>query len=329
MEKTAGQGIEAPRARSHSLLFQPYQDDSRRDILTTLRAQMQPRQNFTQNDAALRQNFDAAGFRGYLEAQNKTKKTIKDIVNYAKLHAHVLESGDASHLMTLSPRNRHHAMTSLANMAKFQGRYDRWLDIRRRYSLKWSKGDSMKVFERFFDEGLDLDAMIQRVKRMVETLPPYMARVVKFACLVGLRPAEVIESVRLLTCKDPCKLYYNPERQTLEHFRFPDVFLRQTKKAYLSFITLDNLQPIVDLHGFSPTWNHIRLACYKVGVKMEMHLCRKIFASYLSQCGIQSEVIDFLQGRVSTSVFSRHYLTPGAGLKDRILRAVEELARQL
>jgi intergrase/recombinase len=62
---------------------------------------------------------------------------------------------------------------------------------------------------------------------------------------------------------------------------------------------------------------------------MEMHLCRKIFASYLSQRGIQSEVVDFLQGRVSTSVFSRHYLTPNAGLKDRILEAVEGLARQL
>jgi hypothetical protein len=32
---------------------------------------------------------------------------------------------------------------------------------------------------------------------------------------------------------------------------------------------------------------------------------------------------------VSPSVFSRHYLTPSAGLKYRILQAVEELAQQL
>jgi intergrase/recombinase len=60
-----------------------------------------------------------------------------------------------------------------------------------------------------------------------------------------------------------------------------------------------------------------------------MHLCRKIFGSWLSARGIQSEVVDILQGRVSPSMFSRHYLTPSSGLKDRILEAVEDLARQL
>jgi intergrase/recombinase len=115
----------------------------------------------------------------------------------------------------------------------------------------------------------------------------------------------------------------------LEHFRFPEIFLRRTKNAYISFVTLENLQPIVDLHDFTPTWNAIRLACRRAGVRMDMHLCRKIHGSWLSACGIQSEVVNMIQGRVSPSVFSRHYLTPSASLKDRILQAVEELARQL
>jgi hypothetical protein len=307
------------------LLFQSYQDDYRRDILTTLRAKADACQK---TDAAPRQNFEA--FRAWLQAQGKTKATIKNTVNYAKLHAHILESGEAGSLMTLSARNKHHAMTALANLAKFQGCYDRWLDIRRRYNLKWSKGGSLQAFERFFNDDLNLDVMLQRVRRMVEVLPVQLAKIIKFACLVGLRPAEVCESARLLNSELSSGLqYYNPERQALEHFSFPEIFLRRTKNAYISFVTPDNLQPIADLGCRTPTWNRIRLACRRAGVWMEMHLCRKIYGSWLSARAIQSEVVDMLQGRVSPSVFSRHYLTPSSSLKDRILEAVEDLARQL
>jgi hypothetical protein len=57
-----------------------------------------------------------------------------------------------------------------------------------------------------------------------------MARIIDFACITGLRPSEVIESVRLLISGEN-KKYYNEERQALEHFRFPEIFIRQTKKA--------------------------------------------------------------------------------------------------
>ena len=40
--------------------------------------------------------------------------------------------------------------------------------------------------------------------------------------------------------------YYNPERQALEHFRFPQIFLRQTKKAYISYLSMDNYQWIAN-----------------------------------------------------------------------------------
>lgn len=325
MERTAGRGIEALRARSFNSISKhnsTLPSEALLDVLTTLRALL------LNDDAAPRQSFDAAGFRSYLTAQGKTRRTTKDIVNYARRFGHVLESGgeDASVLMTLSPRNKHHAMTALANLAKFQGCYDEWMQIKRRYNLRWSKGvDAMAAFEKFFDPSMSVEAMIARVKAMIHVLPPHMGKVVRFAAITGLRPSEACESVMLLNNNSgggkkglpigtPLTLspngekvsligetlnYYNQEQQCLEHFRFPAQFLRQTKKAYLSFITLDNLQPIVNLGGKSPSWNAIRSQCSVRGVKMEMHLTRKIFASHLSACGIQSEVIDFLQGRVS------------------------------
>ncbi len=276
-------------------------------------------------------------FRSWLTSQGKMKWTIKESVNYAKRFAFVLDTGDASPLMTLSPRNKQHAMTALANYAKFTGRYDQFLQLKQRYNLKWFREDSTKSFQRFFDEGLTLDVMIQRIRKMMSLLPPFMGQIIKFGVLVGLRASEVVESVGLLNNNnDVPKLglhYYNPERQCLEHFRFPDVFIRTTKKAYISFVTPEMISEIrknAESGKISkiPTLNSITLACRKKGVKMEMHLTRKIFASYLRQVGkIEPEVVDLLQGRTPKSVLTRHYLVPPEGLKDQVLQALEKLKR--
>jgi intergrase/recombinase len=62
---------------------------------------------------------------------------------------------------------------------------------------------------------------------------------------------------------------------------------------------------------------------------MSMHLCRKIFASWLRQKGIEPEVVDLLQGRVSQSVLTRHYLAPSHDLKNKVLDVVAELQKNL
>ncbi|MGH9954734.1 MAG: integrase [Nitrososphaeraceae archaeon] len=274
-------------------------------------------------------------FTEWLQAQGKTKATVKETVNYAKLYCSVLETGDASVLVTLSPANKRHAMSALANWAKFVGKYELWLQIRHNHSLKWSKGDSMKVFERFFNPGLTLEAMLQRIRKMIEKTPPSIGKILRFAVLTGLRPSEAVESVRLLNDSGNMKIhesgnYYNPETQALEHFRYPDIFLRQTKKAYLSFIRPENVHNMKFHNMQVPSYNDIRLACYyHAGINCDMRFCRKVFASYLSHKGIQSELIDVLQGRVPHSVFARHYLVPEDSLTHKILSAVTELSDRL
>jgi intergrase/recombinase len=143
----------------------------------------------------------------------------------------------------------------------------------------------------------------------------------------GLRPAEVIESVKLINRQQTLGTYYNQDRQTLEHFRFPDIFLRHTKKAYISFVTPEILQ----LVKFEPTariitYNIIRKRLKQVGLSMDLRLCRKLSASHLRQsAGIQPEVIDLRQGRVSTSILTRHYLVLDNSLGSGILAAVDGL----
>jgi hypothetical protein len=153
--------------------------------------------------------------------------------------------------MTLSASNRKHALTSLAALSKYQGRYDLYLKLKQRYSLKWSSSyNSMQSLQRFFNPNLTFDVMLSKVKEMMQVLPADMALVIRHAVMTGLRPAEAVESARLINDKESFPQYYDAEQMTLNHYKFSKQFLRTTKKAYVSYITLDNLQPIRLLDHF-------------------------------------------------------------------------------
>ena len=62
---------------------------------------------------------------------------------------------------------------------------------------------------------------------------------------------------------------------------------------------------------------------------MNMAYCRKIFASHLRQSGIESEIVNLLQGRIPRTVFARHYFTPTLTYRDKVLRALDELKREI
>ena len=64
-----------------------------------------------------------------------------------------------------------HVLKSLANLAKYTGRYDQFLEIRKRYNLKWSNEDPIQSFERLFNPDLNLDVMLQRIKEMIRLTP--------------------------------------------------------------------------------------------------------------------------------------------------------------
>jgi intergrase/recombinase len=173
-----------------------------------------------------------------------------------------------------------------------------------------------------------------------------MGQIVKFCVLTGLRPSECVESVRLLLVDfaSKRKQYYNPERQRLEHFRFPNIFFRATKKAYISYVSADVIESVVKLadkqmlaktysassSNTMLSYNRIRLACRrKAGIMCDMRYCRRIFASWLHKHGISDVTVDMLQGRTSKSVLAQHYITPDNTMKDRVLSAVQSLKEEL
>ena len=270
--------------------------------------------------------------------QSMNEKTAWHRIHYAKQFAHVLETGDAQSVLQLSPQKRLHVMKALTCLSKFLGCHDTtWTTVKRKYNLKWSAGgnESLNTFERYYDNENTLDSMIQWVRQMRQALPACYSNIFLFCTLTGLRTNECLEAIRLINNPEHFNTYYQPSKQTLEHFRFPQLFLRRTKAAYISLVTpdfLDIARNTVTPCKYTKIMHAVvrskRLAVYG---KMNMYYCRKIFASYLRQsAGIESEIIDLLQGRVPKTVFARNYFRPNLDLyRDKILTALNQLKKEI
>jgi intergrase/recombinase len=163
--------------------------------------------------------------------------------------------------------------------------------------------------------------MVEQLKTACSKLDKKYSSVLIYCTLTGLRPAEACVSIKLL--KERKEGYLTNDNKVLEHFKFPEVFMRRTKNAYISIMS-DKIAEIVDsLESLS--YNSIRLALRRQNLKMNMSICRKIYATYLRTEGIEQEIIDLLQGRIPKSVFVRHYYRPDLSKFDEIREKLVKL----
>ncbi len=273
-------------------------------------------------------------FRKYLINEGQRKHSVRNKVGYAKKFYYILETGNAQDLLKLSHGSKVHTMKALASLSKYLGKYDQWLDIVKKYQLKWSKPDkSINVFKSIFNsENNDnnLISMIEWIKDVSAVLPQEYKNVLLFNTLTGLRPDEAQRSLYLL--RTSRKEYLDNEKGLLKHYQFPTVFFRQTKNAYVSIID-DN---ILEIAENSPVKEHYYNSLRKrISINnnfvMNMYYCRKVFATYLRNKGIEPEIIDLLQGRISSSVFVNHYYRPDISeiITRRIRPVLDELREEL
>jgi len=122
--------------------------------------------------------------------------------------------------------------------------------------------------------------------------------------------------------------YYNASRQVLEHFRFKNVFVRRTKKAFISFVCEDLIEQICKS---SPLFTGaIMKRLGRKHMKRRFGDIRELHGSLLTKTHAQPE-IDFLHGRVSTGVFMKNYFNPAriSDLQTRTLRAAGEIVAKI
>lgn len=106
---------------------------------------------------------------------------------------------DAQDLLALSDEKRKHAMKALATLSKYVGYYNQWKDIRERYQLKWSIGDSLQAFNDIFNSEKNLLFMLHWLKDdTVTTLQKSYSNILVYDPLTELRPDEACQSVRLI-----------------------------------------------------------------------------------------------------------------------------------
>lgn len=202
-------------------------------------------------------------------------------------------------------------MKSMASLSKFLGIYDKWKILVERYNLKWSSGfNGLQAFKKIMTPGNELDCLIKSMKDTLgnELIPVGYGNIILYCLLTGLRAAESIESIKILADEKLRERYLSEDQPVIKHYEFPDIFIRSTKKAYISIVNKEIIDiaiscPVVNLDNFRSFFT-------KRKIPLIMNYCRKIFATYLRTRGIEPEVIDLLQGRIPQSVFLRHYYRP-------------------
>ena len=143
-----------------------------------------------------------------------------------------------------------------------------------------------------------------------------------FNTLTGLRPIEVGKSIGIVHSN--LGSYWNREKGILEHYRFPNEFIRRTKKVFISVVD----KSLIELAKKCPvntSYNALKLMLKRKGLDKNMYYCRKVFATYLRNEDVESEIIDLLQGRISSSVFVRHYYRPDSSKFDEIRQKLVKL----
>jgi hypothetical protein len=180
-------------------------------------------------------------------------------------------------------------MKSLATLSKYLGCYDQWKKIIQRYQLKWSYKDNTKVFNDIIgNNGNSYNSMVEWLKNTYSKLSKHYGNILLYNTLTGLRPDEACKGIILL--QKERDNYLRKDLKILEHFKYPDIFLRKTKEAYISVITDSMLELAKQCSNCG--YNALRLAVKRKGTEMNMAFCRKIFATHLRNNGIGQEVID-------------------------------------
>jgi hypothetical protein len=255
--------------------------------------------------------------------------SARDRVNYARKFCTCLLRSNLSDLKLLSDDQRLHAMKALSALAKFVGQYQNWLSMVKNYGLKWSSRNTDDIIIARLSKTTDAQEISDWVKK-IKSVFPELKDFMDLLPISGLRYTEALSSYNLiikLSKEGKLQQYYNNERELLERFRFKEIFLRRTKKAFISFVPRDLIQRIAENQPL--TKDSVDNKVKRKKLPRRFGDTRELFGT-LAQKNLTPNETDFVQGRVST-VFLKHYYNPSllSDLKNRAFKVVDEIESQI
>jgi hypothetical protein len=276
------------------------------------------------------QAIDWPKFEEWLNSQYSPKHA-KQLYSRAAIHHEAASDPmKAAQLKVLSRDKRRLIMEGLAAYSKFTGTYETWQGVRKQAGLKWEQSDPLNVVTALLDG--EATGAIDWLKETVTQLPAAHRTVLIVAALTGLRPDEAAKACQLvydLAQNGQLADYYDAELNLLQHFKYPKLFLRRTKNAYISFVSPRVIQAMA---GNAPvTYEKVSqsIRTWRKDVQVRTKELRKYHATLLRK-HLEREIVDLLQGRVGTSIFAKHYYRPLlAELRDRVLAATKPLEDEL
>jgi len=258
------------------------------------------------------------------------QRNAKEALRNAKKYAAILEKPSmASQLLMLNKDLRRVAMSSLSNLSKYLGVYDQWKQTIRNYGLKWENTTSLETFLSILNSNLEETEIWLR--QVIKKLPSDYSTILVFDVLTGLRPSEAAMSCKLITdLSNMNKLdsYLDGDLMMLQHFRFPDLFLRKSKNAYISFITPELLQLVLRTKP-SIKYSAIDTMIGRQGFNTRTKQLRKLYATRLRN-DLPQELVDLLQGRISQTIFMKFYYKPLLrDIQQKTIKALQPLQMEL
>jgi intergrase/recombinase len=275
----------------------------------------------------VRFNVDWNDFRKWVFGKY-AKTYAPTVYSYAKRYAYVL-NGNPRKLATLKGSTKNTALKSLTALAKYLGIYEQFKSRLSAYGIKYARSDCFSAFLRMINaSSSDLMEWYAKAHSMLRHNERMFLR---FTLTSGLRKGEAINSFNLIIdlAKQNClEKYYNDNLSALEHFKFKNLFLREKKNTYITFISKAMVYEIANCEPI--TYEMIRKRLLRKNLKCRITELRDYFATFMVRHGLIREEVDLLQGRIPPSIFIRHYWSPNLKeLMGRTLSAINQLEQTL
>ena len=274
--------------------------------------------------------IDWAEFREFCEGKY-SKSWSKRVQSYAQRYQRLL--GDPSGLERLSGAVKNNALSSLIALARFLGCYEQFKALVKAAGVKRSKSSSVDSFLRIMGASGKSEEVLEWLRKAREKVgKPSLSTLLKFAALTGLRKAEAVESfnqiIALSQERGGLENYYNSETGALEHYKYPETFLRTTKNVLFSLVPEELLEEIAASEPVA--YEMVRKRLERRGMRVRINELRDHWGTFMLNNGLIKEEVDLLQGRVGKSIFVRHYWSPAiTELRDRVFEVLEILEPKL
>jgi hypothetical protein len=249
--------------------------------------------------------IDLTRIKAYLESKYNHQYATTSynyIIKYVDCYS------NPSKLLEIPTSIRSNVLKALIMLSKLKGEHETFKASLKQHGIKWYANDNFNTFLNMMINN-NHDSLIDWIHQANTVLHDNEKLFLKFTLLSGLRKAEAIQSFNMiiqLSKDNKLSDYYDKELRCLCHFKYPNLFLRNTKNCYISAIDESLINEIANSKPVS--YQAVRKRLTRKGLSLRIKELRSYYATYLRNNGIIAEYVDVYQGRINKSVFIQHYL---------------------